>query len=124
MASLRLGRVQTRIMKVLWQRGRATAKEITDALSRKKDIAHSTVQTLLRKLEAKGAVAHEVEDRTFVFYPCVTENAVTRSATRELMARMFDGSPSGLVAYLVKNEQISKKELDEIKSLIEKGQGG
>jgi predicted transcriptional regulator len=55
-ATPRLGKVQLQIMQILWQRGQATAKEITDELNRHKPTAHSTVQTLLRKLEDKGAV--------------------------------------------------------------------
>ncbi len=121
MATPRLGHVQLRIMKVLWKKGRATAREITEALCRRQEIAHSTVQTLLRKLEAKRAVDHDAEDRTFVFYPLVTEEANTRSATRDLIARVFDGSPSGLVAYLVKNERLSRKELARIRKLIQEG---
>ncbi len=119
MATPRLGRVQLRIMKVLWREGLATAREITDALSGESDIAHSTVQTLLRKLEAKGAVGHEAQDRTFVFRALVTEEAVTHSATHDLVARLFDGSPSGLVAHLVKNERLSSEELDRIRKVVE-----
>jgi len=55
---MKLGKVQLEIMKVLWQYGDATARQITDELSKTEEIAHSTVQTLLRKLEAKGAVEH------------------------------------------------------------------
>jgi BlaI family penicillinase repressor len=55
----RLGKVQLEIMQVLWERGEATAREITDTLCLSTPIAHSTVQTLLRKLELKGAVSHE-----------------------------------------------------------------
>jgi len=120
---VRIGAVQLQIMRVLWARGRATAREITDELSKEKDIAHSTVQTLLRKLEAKGAVGHEVEGRTFVFYPRVTEAEVCRSATRELLSRIFDGSAVGLVAHLVKHEDISADELEEIHALIEEAEG-
>ncbi len=119
MATPRLGRVQLRIMKVLWEKGRATAREITDALAKKEHSAHSTVQTLLRKLEAKGTAGHDVLDRTFIFYPLVTEETITRSATRELVTRLFDDSPAGLVAHLVKNERLSRKELDQIRKLIE-----
>jgi len=122
MAIPRLGRVQLQMMKVLWQEGRATARDITAALQQELDIAHSTVQTLLRKLEAKKAVAHEVEDRTFVFYPLVTEEEVTQSATHELLSRVFDGSAYGLVACLVRNEQISSKELEQIHKLVHTGE--
>jgi BlaI family penicillinase repressor len=117
-SSPRLGRVQLRIVQVLWRIGRANAREITETLNREEPIAHSTVQTLLRKLEAKGAVAHDVEDRTFVFYPLVQEESVKQGATRELMDRIFGGSAAGLVAYLLENERVSGEELAEIGKLI------
>lgn len=68
-------------MQVLWDRSRANAREITDALNESSEIAHRTVQTLLRQLEAKQAIAHDVEERTFVFYPLIKEDKVTRQAT-------------------------------------------
>lgn len=116
--TVRLGRVQLRIMQALWERRRATAKEITDALNADEPIAHSTVQTLLRGLEGKRAVAHDVEGRTFVFYPLVREGQIARNVTRELLDRVFGGSVSGLVSYLLKNEKISPEELNEIRRLI------
>lgn len=121
MGAPRLGRVQLRIVQVLWQRGRANAREITEALSREEPIAHSTVQTLLRKLEAKGAVGHDVEDRTFVFYPLVQEDCVKRGATRELVDRVFGGSTAGLVAYLLEDERVSRNELARIREMIDEG---
>jgi BlaI family penicillinase repressor len=115
----KLGEVQLQIMQVLWQRGQATAREITDELNRRKPIAHSTVQTLLRKLETKGAVTHKIEDRTFVFVPVREETEVATTATRDLLARLFDNSVSGLVAHLLKHEKISRRELAELRRLIE-----
>jgi BlaI family penicillinase repressor len=122
MAVPRFGRVQLQIMNVLWDRGQATAREITDALNESEPIAHSTVQTLLRKLEAKGAVGHDANGRVFVFKPLVQPDKVKRKATRELLAGMFDDSPAGLVAYLLKNERISRKELARLRDLID-GEG-
>jgi len=114
------GRVQLKIMQTLWKRGKATAREITDDLSRKEKIAHSTVQTLLRKLEAKGAIAHEVKGRTFVFYSLVEKDKVTISTTREFIKGMFAGSAYGLVAHLLKHEKVASKELARIRRLLEK----
>lgn len=119
MAGTRLGRVQLRIMQVLWERRQASAREITDALSREKPIAHSTVQTLLRKLEQKGAVVHRVEERTFAYRPVVDRHSFTRSTTRELIERVFAGSAAGLVAYLLREERISRAEIDELRKLID-----
>ena len=122
MTAPRLGRVQLKILQVLWERGRANAREITEALNRTEPIAHSTVQTLLRKLEAKGAVAHEVEDRTFVFYAQVKEDKVKRGAVRDLIDRVFDRSVAELVSYLLENERVPRDELARIRSLIDRQQ--
>jgi BlaI family penicillinase repressor len=105
-------------MQVLWERDRATARQITDALNADQPIAHSTVQTLLRGLEVKRAIAHDTEGRTFVFYPLVRKGHVARSVTRELLDRVFGGSVSNLVAYLLKNEKVSPDELREIRRMI------
>jgi len=120
MHPIRLGRVQLQIMQLLWQQGRASAREITAALARQKPIAHSTVQTLLRKLEDKGVVTHVVLDRTFVFRPAVDRHSVTRSSTRELIERIFGGSAAQLAVYLLKEESLSKQEIQELRQLIDK----
>ena len=122
MSDIRFGRVQLRIMQVLWERRRVNAREITETLNKESPIAHSTVQTLLRKLEKKGAIDHDIEDRTFVFYPLVKANQVIKSVSREMADRMMRGSVGDLVCYLIKHEQISKSELKQIRKLInEKG---
>jgi BlaI family penicillinase repressor len=119
MGEIQLGRMQFRIMQVLWDRGRASARDITDSLNEAEPVAHSTVQTLLRQLEAKGAVGHEAEGRTFVFSPRLDEDRVKRSATRDLLERVFGGSVGGLVAHLLKDERLSRSELEELRRLID-----
>jgi BlaI family transcriptional regulator, penicillinase repressor len=122
MGETQLGRLQFRIMQVLWDRKRANAREITEALNKTAPVAHSTVQTLLRQLEAKGAVAHQAEDRTFVFFPRLKEDRVKQTAARELLDRVFGGNVGGLVAHLLKNERMSRDELDELHRLIDQYQ--
>lgn len=119
MANIHFGRMQQRIMQILWSRGKAHARDITDVLNKDEPVAHSTVQTLLRQLEKKGAVTHTLEDRTFVFRPVVDEHKARRSATRELIERVFGGSVTGLVAHLLENEKIPRKELEQIRKLVE-----
>jgi BlaI family penicillinase repressor len=119
MGETQLGRMQFRIMQVLWDRGRANAREITEALNASEPVAHSTVQTLLRQLEAKGAVSHEAEDRTFVFTPLLREDKVKRTAARELLDRVFGGKVGSLVSHLLKQERLTRDELDELHRLID-----
>src|ERR1051326_2501107 len=115
----RLGKVQLQSMEVLWREGRATARQITDELSRAKPIAHSTVQTLLRKLEAKGVITHDVEERIFIFRPLYQPSDITASATRDLLTRVFHGSVYGLVAHLLEHETISPEERLRLRQLID-----
>lgn len=119
MSEAQLGRMQFRIMQVLWDRGRASAREITEALNASEPVAHSTVQTLLRQLEAKGAVGHEAHERTFVFFPKLKEDRVKRTATRELLDRVFGGNVGSMVAHLLKQERLSRAEVDELRRLID-----
>jgi len=124
-----LGRMQFRIMQVLWDRGKASAREVTDALNESEPVAHSTVQTLLRQLEAKGAVGHEADGRTFVFSAKLKEDRVKRKATRDLLERVFGGDVGSLVAHLIRDEGLSRRELDALRKLIDEtrrdgGEGG
>ena len=92
MSHVRLGKVQLKIMHVLWERGRVSAREITDGLNRDEPIAHSTVQTLLRKLEAKGAVGHETLERTFVFFRA-SRRTTFAAARRTTWSSGFSAAP-------------------------------
>lgn len=120
----RLGKVQLTMMQVLWDRGSATAREITEVLSASEPIAHSTVQTLLRKLEVKGAVTHSVEDRTFVFRPLYDRAQVSDGALRDVLARVFHGSVYGLVSQLLAYERLSPEEITRLRSLIDQNETG
>ncbi len=114
MTKLQFGRVQMRIMQVLWKKKRATAREITDALNKFEPIAHKNVQTLIRTLEEKDVVAHEVDSRTHIYYPLVTNEKVIIKAVRDFIDSTFHGSAGGLVSSIVKNKYMTPDELKEI----------
>jgi len=107
-------------MQELWKRKKATAREITDALEQSGEIAHSTVQTLLRRMEEKGAIGHEIVDRTFIYFPKVENENVVKTMLSDFIDNMFTGSASNMVSYLAKNELISPEELKNIIRMIDK----
>jgi BlaI family transcriptional regulator, penicillinase repressor len=118
----RLGRQELRIMKVLWQHPRLPVRQITDALNAdtsQPQMAHSTVQTLLRKLEAKGAVGHTEEGRIFLFHAQLAQEAATETAAEDLLSRVFGGSVYGLVAHFLQRESLSDEERAQLRVLIE-----
>jgi len=118
MKTARLSSAQLKVMEVLWKLKRATAREITDAMNEVRFTAHSTVQTLLRRLEKKGVVAHEKIDRTFYFFPVVEKENVKKNSIRDLIDSMFNGEPDSLVAYLIRNEKLPPEKLDEIRGML------
>jgi BlaI family penicillinase repressor len=115
---LRVGKVQFQLLQVLWESGPATARQITERLSGNPPIAHSTVQTLLRQLEAKGLVDHAVEERTFVFRATRERAELNENPLRDLLTRAYHGSVVNLMTHLLKNEPVSPEELDRLRQLI------
>ena len=105
-------------MTVLWDRGRATVGDVQDALRSTHDVSYSTVQTMLRILEAKGYVRHEKEGRAFVYRPVVDEKQARRKALQSLVSRMFDNSPSLLVLNVLEDDAIGPDELKRLKRMI------
>ena len=106
-------------MLVLWKKGRATAREITETLNQDERIAHSTVQTLLRGLERKGAVTHDVRSRTFIYLPLKNQEKARGNAAHEVIDRLFDKSPGELISYLLTHEQVTPREREQIRAILE-----
>lgn len=117
-SEIRLGRLELQIMNVVWDRGRATVHDVKSALSRRKP-AYSTILTMMRKLEVKGYLEHEVDGRTYVYRPSISQQAVRHGVLGDLVERLFEGSTSLLLTSLVEQNRISKNELRQIRKLIE-----
>jgi predicted transcriptional regulator len=116
-SEIRLGRLELQIMNVVWDSGKATVHEVKKALSRRKS-AYSTILTMMRKLEAKGYLSHEVDGRTYVYRPSISQQAVRQGVLGDLVERLFEGSTSLLLTSLVEQNRISENELCEIRKLI------
>ncbi len=110
--------LQLAIMKVLWERGRATAAEITESLRPERDLAQTTVATVLSRLEKRGIVGHETRARQFVYVAHITQPEAERSMVAELTDRLFDGDPAALVSHLITARQFSRTDLARVKAMI------
>ena len=110
---------EARVMAVLWESQRATVADVVRALSKRRVVSYSTVQTILRILETKGYVAHDKVARAFIYRPLVDERQARRRALRHLVSRLFKGSPSLLVLNVLEDERIDPDELRQLKKLIE-----
>ena len=115
---IRLGRVELQIMNVVWEKGTATVHDVKDALSRGRKPAYSTILTMMRKLEAKGYLEHDVDERTYVYRPTISRKVVRHGILGDILDRLFEGSPSLLLNSLVEQNRLTEKELRKIRKLI------
>jgi predicted transcriptional regulator len=113
----RLGQLQLEIMRVLWSQGPATVSDVQRSLP-DSTLAYTTVATMLRKMESRGLVTHDVQGRTFVYRAAVGERDVTRSMADDLLDRLFAGSLSDMVSHLLSTHEISRDELRKLEALI------
>jgi len=114
----RLGRLQLRIMKVLWERGQARVADVQADLADEGELAYTTVATMLRKMEERGLVRHESEGRSFLYRAAAAEGDVTRSLADDLIDRVFEGSLADMVSHLLTTREVSPSELKRLEQLI------
>lgn len=112
-----LSDAESRMMSILWDKGRATVQQICD--SHEKKVAYTTVATILAILEKKEYVTHEVEGRTYVYQPLVSRDEVGQSTLQYIVNRLFKGSYQRLVANLVDSGRLSKENLAELNKMLQ-----
>ena len=117
----KLGELQLKIMKILWERPETAVGDVHQALSKEGSWAYTTIATMLRKMEARGLVGHRVEDRKFLYRPAVQAGEVARGLSAHLLERLFEGSLTDMVAHLLTTGQVSRHELDRLEKLIIEG---
>lgn len=115
---IRLGKLELQIMKVVWKMGRATVHDVKETLGKGRKPAYSTILTMMRKIEAKGYLTHDVDNRTYIYRPTISEKDVRQSMLGDILDRVFEGSPALLMNCLVEQKNISSSELEQIKQLI------
>ena len=113
------------IMNVLWRLGDANVQAVQQALPR--ELAYTTVQTVLNILHRKRKVKRAKRDRAFFYTPVVSQSQVARKAVTEMVERLFGGSAESLVMSLLEARQLTPQKLDRLKRLVqearEEGEG-
>lgn len=114
------------VMSVLWQRGPATVAEVREALNERLDapLAYTTVLTVLRILEEKRRVGHVEEGRAHRYHALVERGEAGRSALRDLVRRIFAGSPELLVTELVSDRDLSEEDLRRMRDVLDRRLAG
>ncbi len=121
--AIRLGDLQLRIMRVLWDSGAATVAEVRQRLGPSQPLAYTTVATMLRKMEERGLVDHQEEGRKFLYRATVSMHEATRSMAGDFVDRLFEGSLADAVSHLLEIRDISREELDRLDQMIQERKG-
>jgi BlaI family penicillinase repressor len=106
------------IMKIVWQRGSSTVREVYEELLKHRKIAYTTVMTMMGILEQKGRLIKSDSERAYVYTPAQPQGEVVGNMVHDFVKRVFDGSAKPLLVHLVENKTISQDELDEIGKLL------
>jgi BlaI family transcriptional regulator, penicillinase repressor len=107
------------IMKIVWLHGRATVRDIYDALRTRRTIAYTTVQTMMNILEAKGHLRKQAGEKAQLYVPVRSQRAVVKSMVREFVDRVFDGSARPLLLHLAKEKGLTDRERRMLQKLLD-----
>lgn len=112
------------VLKVLWDRGPSTVREVMDVLNERRERAYTSVMSLLNVMTDKGLLQRKARGRAFVYQPRVSRENTLGEMVGDLLGRAFEGSASALVAQLLDQTNPSSEELDAIRGTIEAYQRG
>lgn len=111
------------VMECLWEKSPRTGRETVAWLDQKMGWTRSTVLTMLRRLEAKGAVAGDTEGELKTFRPLIAREEVAVRETENLLDRAYKGSLSLLVSSLTKKQSLPQNEIDELYAILREMEG-
>lgn len=114
-----LTEVELELMNVIWDLGECTVKDVQGALPTGRELAYTSVATVMKILEQKGVLASRREERAHTYYPLLERAEYETVSLRHLTTHLFKGDPSSMVMRLLDDRQISEAELQEIKKLLD-----
>jgi predicted transcriptional regulator len=112
------------ILRVLWERGPSTVREVHEALSRERGTGYTTVLKLMQIMYDKGLVGRDESERAHVYRPLQSEESAQRTLVTDLLDRAFGGSATRLVMQALTARRASPDELAEIRRLLDELEGG
>ena len=116
-----MGELQLAVVDALIELGEGTVYDVLDQFPESERPRYNTVMTVLRALEHKGLARHDTQDRAFVFRPTAEAYRVREGVLRDVVDRVFGGSPTRLMATLLREESVTPEVLDELREMLDEG---
>ncbi|WLT31875.1 BlaI/MecI/CopY family transcriptional regulator [Geothrix sp. PMB-07] len=111
------------ILRVLWERGPSTVRQVFEVLSEEKDLGYTTVLKMLQIMTEKGLVQREITDRVHTFSTTQTQTQTQQTLLDDLLDKAFGGSSKSLVMQALATRKTSKTELAEIRKMLDQAEG-
>ena len=108
------------VMKEIWNQNPITANAVVESLSDSTTWSPKTIKTLLNRLVKKKAIGYETSGREYLYFPLIEEAVLVKEESRSFLKRVFGGTIKPLLATLVESEDLSEKEIEELKRILEK----
>jgi BlaI family penicillinase repressor len=107
------------IMKLIWELGTATVRQVYERQRQHRKVAYTTVMTMMKILEEKGFLSRRPEGRAYVYEPVQPQSVVISGMVQDFVDRVFNGAAQPLVLSLLESKKLSEKDLADITRLIE-----
>lgn len=114
-----LTETELELMMILWKLGEGSVAEVIDHLPKERDLAYTSVSTILRILEQKGILNTRKEGRGHIYIPKIKKSEYEAKTVKHVVDRVFDGAPVALVRQLLDTVKLDEKDIEELKNLIE-----
>jgi predicted transcriptional regulator len=111
------------ILRVLWERGPSTVREVHDVLARSKPIGYTSVLKILQIMTGKGTVRRNEQERAHVYEACQPAENTKRQLVGDLLQRAFAGSASQLMLHALDNKKTSPHEIEQIRRMLDEYEG-
>lgn len=109
------------VMKILWELGSATSTQIVDRLIETTDWKPKTIHTLIARLVSKKAInAEKIDGKSYMYLPNISEDEYKSYANKSFLQKLYKGSFNLMVSTFIKEQKLSKEEIDELRKLLDK----
>ncbi len=114
-----LSELQLAVMRALWAKPDASVSDVAGALRSERPLAHTTVATMLTRLEKRGLVVSTRDGRQLTYRATISEPQVQRSMVSGLLANLFRGDASALLSHLLREDEIGASDLEQMRAMLE-----
>lgn len=115
-----LTETELELMTILWKLQEGSVSEVLENLPKERDLAYTSVSTILRILEQKGVLKTRKEGRGHIYIPQIKKSDYEAKTVKHVVDRVFDGTPVALVKQLLDSVKLNESDLEELKKLINK----